>query len=139
MLGALMLNRVGREVDGGDIDTVDKAGRLEPMVELLKKLSEPRDFSDAVGNDAVLSFSAGPRDSRLALGGPRDKAAPKKNCVARGGASSVRTTGPISISVNNELSWSSPANDKTKVESALEILENPFGSNQMSLPGIMHM
>jgi hypothetical protein len=75
----------------------------------------------------------------LALGGPRDKAAPKKNSVDRSGASSVRTTGPISISVNNELSWSSPGKDKTKVESALEIPENPFGSHQMSLPGIMHM
>jgi hypothetical protein len=41
VLGALMLNRVGGEVDGGDIVTVDKAGRLERMVEFLKKLSEP--------------------------------------------------------------------------------------------------
>jgi hypothetical protein len=41
VLGALMLNRVGREVDRGDIVTVDKASCLERMVEFLKKLSKP--------------------------------------------------------------------------------------------------
>ena len=35
VLGSLMLNRVGGEVDGADIVAVDEAGRIQRMVKLL--------------------------------------------------------------------------------------------------------
>ena len=75
----------------------------------------------------------------MTLGRPRDKAAPKKDGVAGGGATSVRVASPISICVNDELTWSSSGNDKAEVECALKIPKDPFGSNKVSFPGIMHM
>ena len=41
MLGALMLNRVCREVDGGDVVTVDHRGARWRLMELAEKLAEP--------------------------------------------------------------------------------------------------
>ena len=35
VLGALMLNGVGEEVDGADVVAVDEAGRIQRMVKLL--------------------------------------------------------------------------------------------------------
>jgi hypothetical protein len=39
MFGALMLNRVGREVDDADVVTVDKSGLRQQGIELLEELS----------------------------------------------------------------------------------------------------
>jgi hypothetical protein len=58
MFGALVLNRVGGEVDSTDIVAVDEAGGLKGMVEFLEKLPEPGNFSDTICNSAVFSFGA---------------------------------------------------------------------------------
>jgi hypothetical protein len=58
VLGVLVLNWVGGEVDSTDVVAVDEAGSVERMVEFMKKLSEPRDLSDTICNCSVLSFSA---------------------------------------------------------------------------------
>jgi hypothetical protein len=39
MLGALMLNGVGREVDGADVVTVDESGLRQWGIELLEELT----------------------------------------------------------------------------------------------------
>jgi hypothetical protein len=77
-----MLNRVGGELYGADIVTIDKAGGLQIMAELLQKLPKPVSFSDAVCNSAVLSFRAGAGDGVLALRRPRDKAATEEDIIA---------------------------------------------------------
>ena len=41
VLGALMLNGVGGEVDGADIAVVDEGGSLQGVVQLLEKLLQP--------------------------------------------------------------------------------------------------
>jgi len=41
VLGALMLNGVGGEVDGADIVAVDEGGSLQGVVQLLEKLLQP--------------------------------------------------------------------------------------------------
>ena len=38
VLGALMLNGVGGEVDGADVVAVDEAGRLQRVMKFLEKL-----------------------------------------------------------------------------------------------------
>ena len=67
VLGALVLNWVGGEVDGADIVTVDEGGRLQRVMQLLEKLLQPGSFSNAISNSAILGFSAGPGDGRLPL------------------------------------------------------------------------
>jgi hypothetical protein len=57
VLGALVLNRVG-DVDSNDVVAVDEAGNVERLVEILKKLPEPRYLSDTICNSSVFSFSA---------------------------------------------------------------------------------
>jgi hypothetical protein len=39
MLGSLMLNRVGGEVDGTDVVTIDHGGAAKRVMKLLQKLS----------------------------------------------------------------------------------------------------
>ena len=60
MLGTLMLNGVGGEIDCADVVAVDDGGRSQRMMQLLQKLLQPSDFSDAVGNRTVFSLGAGP-------------------------------------------------------------------------------
>ena len=38
VLGTLVLNGVGGEVDGADVVVVDEAGRIQRMMQLLQKL-----------------------------------------------------------------------------------------------------
>jgi hypothetical protein len=139
MFGALMLHRVGGEVDGAHIVAVDEAGLVKRMMEFLEKLPQPRSFSDAVSNSPVLGLSARARDSGLPLRRPGDKAASEEYSIAGGGTACVRATGPISISVNNKLCWGSPRNGEAMIKSPLEIPQDPFSSNKMTLPRIVHV
>jgi hypothetical protein len=139
MFGALMLYRVGGEVDGADIVAVDEAGFVKRVMEFLEKLPQPRSLSDAVSDSPVLGLSARARNSGLPLRGPGDKAATEEYGITGGGAASVRASGPISISVDDKLCWGSPRNDEAMIKSPLEISQDPFGSNKMNLPRIVHV
>jgi hypothetical protein len=72
MFSALMLNRVGGEIDGADVITVDESALRQRGMELLEELLEPTSFRHAVGHGAVLSLDAQLGDDVLLLGGPRD-------------------------------------------------------------------
>jgi hypothetical protein len=48
VLRALMLHRIGGEVDRTDVVAVDKAGALEGVVELVEKLTQPGGLYHAV-------------------------------------------------------------------------------------------
>ena len=73
VLGALMMNRVGGEIDRRDIITVDNRGLVNRRQELMEKLLEPRTLSNDVGDGAVLRFSTGAGDNGLPPGRPGDK------------------------------------------------------------------
>jgi len=68
-----------------------------------------------------------------------DDAATEENSIGRGGASSVRATGPIRINIHNELCWIRPGNDKTEAEGALKVPKDPLGCHKVNFPGIMHV
>jgi hypothetical protein len=70
MLGPLILNGVGGEVDGTYVITVDESVLRQWGMELLEELSEPTSFGHAVGHGVVLSLSARPGDDVLPLGRP---------------------------------------------------------------------
>jgi hypothetical protein len=67
MLGALMLNRVGGEVHGADITTVDKGAPRRRSLELMEQLSQPGGLNHVVGNGTIFGLSAGARDDGLPL------------------------------------------------------------------------
>jgi hypothetical protein len=77
MLGALMLNRVGGEVHGTDIVTVDKCAPRRRGLELVKQLMQPSGLSHAVCNGTMLSLSAGAGDDGLPLGRPGNQVVPR--------------------------------------------------------------
>jgi hypothetical protein len=76
MLGALMLNRVGREVHGTDVVIVDKGTPRRWGLELVEHLSQPSGLSHAVGNGMILGLSAGAGDNSLPLGRQENQVVP---------------------------------------------------------------
>jgi hypothetical protein len=84
ILGALMLHKVGEQVDGAHIAAVHKESIDERVVQLLVKLPQQGGLGDAIGNNTVFVFSTGPRNRGAALGRPGDEAATEKDRVAEG-------------------------------------------------------
>jgi hypothetical protein len=89
MLGALMLDGLGGEVDDANVVVVDDAGGVKWVVQFLEELPQPGSFSHTVGNSTVLCLSARAGDSGLPLRRPGDEAAAQKNCITRGGVASI--------------------------------------------------
>jgi hypothetical protein len=58
MLGVLVLNGLGGEVDGTDVVAVDQSGPWQRTVQLHKQLSNATRFYHVVGHSAVLHFVA---------------------------------------------------------------------------------
>jgi hypothetical protein len=82
MLGALMLNRVGGEVHDADVIAIDKGAPRRWGLELVEQLSQPSGLSHAVGNDTILSLSAGVGDDGLPLGRPGNQVIPQEHHIA---------------------------------------------------------
>ena len=104
VLGALMLNRVGRHVDSANVVTIDQSSSPKGGMELEQELTQPRGLSNTVGHRAVLSFNTGSGDCILTLGGPGDEIITEEYGVDRGGLARVRATSPISVSVDHKIS-----------------------------------
>ena len=68
VLGAPMLNRVGRHVDGANVVTINQSSSPKGGMELEQELTQPRGLSNTIGHCAVLSFSTGSGDCILTLG-----------------------------------------------------------------------
>jgi hypothetical protein len=73
MFCTLVLNRVGGEVDGADVVTVDESALWQQSMTLLEELSEPTSISHAIGHNAILSLDAQLGDDVLTLGGSGDE------------------------------------------------------------------
>jgi hypothetical protein len=100
MPGALVLNGFGGEIDGAHIVAVDQSDPRQGAVQLHKQLTKPTRLRYAVGHGVVLCLSARTRDDVLTLRGLGDEAVTQEHCIARSGPASVRTTGPVNISVD---------------------------------------
>ena len=57
MLGSLVLNRVGGDVECTDVVTINNGGMADRTVELAQKRAQPAGFSDAIGHCTILDFS----------------------------------------------------------------------------------
>ena len=73
-------------------------------MEFLEKLSQPGCLGNSISDGAILSFRIGVRNGVLPLGRPRNQIVIEKHIIARGGFAHVRTTGPVSIGVDHQLS-----------------------------------
>jgi hypothetical protein len=78
MLGALMLNGVGGEVDGADVVAVDQRAQRQQILELMEQLSQPSGFSHTIGDGTVLDLRAGTGDDSLPFGRPGHQIGPRK-------------------------------------------------------------
>jgi hypothetical protein len=116
MLGALVLNGVSGEVDVGDVVAVDQSG-----------------------HNVVLRLSARTGDDVLTLRGPRDEVIAHEHRVAWSGRMSVGTTGPVSISVDDEVQCRGTVKKQAVVEGALEVLKDVFRGRKMGLTAVMHV
>jgi hypothetical protein len=82
MLGALMLHKIGGEVDRANDVTVDKGATSEIAMKLLEQLMEPGCLNHVAGHNAVLSLSARAEDDRLPLRGLEDEVGARERGVA---------------------------------------------------------
>jgi hypothetical protein len=103
MLGVLVLNMVGGEVDDVDIVAVDQSGPRQGTVQLYKQLTKPTRLYQAIGHDAVLHLNTQTGDDVLTLRGPGDEVVDQEHRVAQSRPTSVETTGLVSISVDDEV------------------------------------
>jgi hypothetical protein len=103
MLGVLVLNGVGGEVDGTDVVTVNQSDLWQGAAQLHKQLMKPTLLYHIVGHGAVLHLYARTGDDTLTLWEPGNEVVTQEHRVAYSGSASVGTTGPINISVDDEV------------------------------------
>jgi hypothetical protein len=139
MLSALVLNGFGGEVDGTDVVVVDQNGLRQGAVQLHKQLMKSAHLCHVVGHSAVLHLSARTGDDVLTLQGLRDEVVAQEHCVAQSGPASVRTTGSISISVDDEVRRRGAAKEQAVVEGALEVPKDALRDREMGLTGVVHV
>jgi hypothetical protein len=139
MLGALVLNGVGGEVDGTDIVAIDQSGPRQGAVQLHKQLSKPTCLCHVVGHDAVLCLSARTGDDALTLQGPGDEVVIQEHRVARSGPGSVGTTGLVSISIDDEVRRRGTVKKQAEVEGALEVPKDVLRDCEMGLTRVVHV
>jgi hypothetical protein len=101
MLRALMLHRIGGEVDGTDVVAVDEGGALKGAVELVEELAHPGGLRHAVGHSAVLGLGVGAIDDGLPLGGPGDEVGAQEHGIAGSRPARVGAAFPVSVGVDH--------------------------------------
>jgi hypothetical protein len=82
MLGALMLNGVGGEVDGADVVAVDQRASRQRTLELMEQLPQPSGLSHTIGDNMVLGLRARTGDDSLPFGRPGHQIGPQEDRVA---------------------------------------------------------
>ena len=60
VLGTLMLDWVGRNVESTDVVTIHQCGTAKGSTKLLEELAQPCRLGDSISHCAILSFSTGP-------------------------------------------------------------------------------
>ena len=103
MFGALMLYGIGRHADSADVVAVNKRSPTDRHMQLNKKLAQPRNLCDSIGDSSVFGFSAGMRDCSLALRRPGYEIIAKEDSIPKSRLAGVRTSSPIGIGVNHKI------------------------------------
>lgn len=139
VLGALVLNRVGGEVEGADVVTVDQGALCQRGVELHEELAEPAGLGHAIGDSPVLSLSTGAGDDGLALGGLGDEVVAEEHSIARSGSASVRAASLVCVGVDDQAGGRGAAQGEAEVQGAPQIAQDALHRGEVGLPWVMHM
>jgi hypothetical protein len=139
MFVVLVLNGVGGEVNSVDIATIDQSGMRQGAMQLHKQLMKPACLCHAVAHIVVLRLSAWVGDNILMLRGSGDEVIAQEHCVAWSGPVSVRTTGPVSISVDDEVRRRGAVKKQAVVEGALEVPKDVLHGSEMGLTRVVHV
>jgi hypothetical protein len=139
MFGALMLNGVGGDVHDVDVVVVDESALRRWTLELMEQLAQPGGLSHTVSDGTVLGFRAGPRDDRLSLGRLGHQVVPEEHHVVGRRATSVQTSSPVSVDVDDEVRAGRAAQKDTVICCPLEIAQDALHGRQMRLPRIVHV
>jgi hypothetical protein len=102
VLGATMLNRIRRHVDGTNIVAENHSRSRKRMMELAKKLTYPATLGNGMSNGPVFRLSTRPGDRRLSLRRPGDQVITEIDAISGCRASSIRATSPIRVRVRGE-------------------------------------
>jgi len=113
MLRALVVDRIGRHVDGADVVAEDHRSLGQLKMELLKELPQPTALGHNVSHSTVFCLSTRAGDRGLAFGGPGDQVVAEIDAEARSGPPGVRATSPVSIRVCGQRLDGAGANVKT--------------------------
>jgi hypothetical protein len=96
ILGVLLLDEVGGEVDRANIVVVGQGGPRQGTMQLQNHLTKPTRLCHVVGHDAILRLGTRTGDNIRALRGPGDEVVVKKHHVAQSGpATSIDSKEPI--------------------------------------------
>jgi hypothetical protein len=68
MLGSLMLNRVGGEINSADIITINHCSTTEWTTKLKEELTQPAGFGDSIRDCSIFRLCTGPGHCGLSLG-----------------------------------------------------------------------
>jgi hypothetical protein len=139
MLGALMLNGVGGEVDDVDIVVIDQSDPWQGVVQLHTQLLKSTRLCHTVGHDTVLCLSVWMGDDVLTLWGSGDEVVTQEHCVAWSGPVSVGTTSLVSISVDDEVRRRGAVKKQAKVKGALEVPKDALRGREMGLTRVVHV
>jgi hypothetical protein len=141
MFGALMLNGIGGEIHGADVVVVYDSASRRWTLELMEQLAQPGGLSHAVGDSdgAVLGFRAGPRDDRLSLGRPGHQVVPEEHRVAGRRVTSVWTSNPVSVGVDDEVRAGRAAQKDNVIRHPLEVAQDALHGRQMRLPRVVNV
>ena len=85
VLGPLMLNWVGGEIDRTYVVAEHDGGTAKRSMKFVQELTEPAGFGDGISNNTIFCLSAGARHCLLSFRGPGDEIVAEEHTVARGG------------------------------------------------------
>jgi hypothetical protein len=126
-----MLNRVGGEVHGADIVSVDERAHGKRARKLNQELSEPGRLSHAVSNSPVIRLSTRVRDNRLSLRRPGDQVVAEEDGIALSRAAPVRAPRPVNISVDDQVGRRRLVEDQAEVNRASEVAKKSLQRSKM--------
>jgi hypothetical protein len=78
MLGSLVLDGIGGEVNGTDFVTINNGCAMDRVVEFHEKLAQPASFSGTIGHSTILGFCTRPGHCGRCLEDQEIRLSPRK-------------------------------------------------------------
>jgi hypothetical protein len=128
-----MLHWIGGEVDRVDVVAVDEGGTLKGAVELVEPLPQLGGLCHAVSHGAVLGLYAGAGDDGLPLGSLGDEVGAQEYDITGCGPTRVGAANPVIVGVDDELCRRGWTVEKSVVEGAMEVAEDPLEGGEVGL------